>query len=89
MKDDTLLVKYYGLERDVAGKGEWLPCGIIGATEDIPYADIRQSLDILENFRVRPIENRTLWADVFKAGKIIEFKTLCTAILILNTTTND
>jgi hypothetical protein len=82
---ETLLLKYYGLERDVEGKGVWVPCGIIGATSDVPYSEIRKALDILENFRVRPIEDRTLWQEIFEAGKIIEFKVLCTAILILCT----
>jgi hypothetical protein len=80
---DDLHVKYYGLEREAGG--DWKPCGIIGATDDIPYADIRTAIEHLENFRVRPIENQSLWTDVFKDGKIIEFKTLCTAILILCT----
>ncbi len=85
MANDDLHVKYYGLERDIDNKNDWVPCGIIGATNDIPYTDIRQSLELLENFRVRPIENRSLWAEVFKDGKIIEFKTFCTAVLILCT----
>lgn len=79
----TLQIKYYGLEREIEGK--WIPCGIIGATEDIPYTDIRKTLDLLENFRVRPIEDRSLWIEVFKDGKIIEFKAFCTAVLILCT----
>lgn len=77
-KTDTLQfsfrLKYYGLERDLEGKGEWFKCGIIGASSDILYADIRKALGILENFRVRPIEDKSLWADIFKMGKIIDLK---------------
>ncbi|MFA5344703.1 MAG: hypothetical protein WC315_00275 [Candidatus Omnitrophota bacterium] len=82
---ESLTLKYYGLERDYEGKGEWIACGIVGATSDVTYSEVREALSILENFRVRPIEDKNAWADVFKAGKIIEFKTLCTAILILCT----
>jgi len=85
-KKPELVLKYYGLERDFEGKGEvWTPCGIIGAASDITYSDIRKALDLLENFRIKPIEDRPAWNDVFKAGKIIEFKTLCVAIAILCT----
>jgi hypothetical protein len=79
-------IKYYGLERDYTGKNEeWTKCGIIGADSNIPYATIRSTLDILENFRVYPIEDRLLWNDVFKEGRIIEFGTLCIAVKILCT----
>jgi hypothetical protein len=83
---DKVEVKYYGLERDFTGKNEeWTPVGIVGTADGTPYGEIRTALDILENFRIRPIENYSLWEDVFKSGCIIEYKVLCIAIRILCT----
>jgi len=85
MVKSELQLKYYGLERDYEGKNVWVKCGIIGASSDLKYVDIRKAIDVLENFRVRPIEDRTPWKEIFEEGRIIEFKALCTAILILST----
>jgi len=84
MAENEIHVKYYGLEKLVGT--DWIQCGIIGATDDIPYTDIRQAIDMLEGYRVRPIEDRALWQETLKTGRIIEFKTFCTALLILSCT---
>ncbi len=88
--NENLTLKYYGLERQLDPlQPEWTRCGIIGASSDISYSEIRKALSLLENFRVCPIDDKLAWVDIFKAGKIIEFKTLCVAVAILCTKPNE
>jgi hypothetical protein len=79
-------IKYYGLERDFTGKGEvWTKVGIIGAPETFNYAQIREALDLLTDFRVIPILVQADWTEVFQDGRLISFKELLTAIKVLGT----
>jgi len=76
-------VKYYGLEREF--EQNWVKCGLVGVTTGQTYSEVRAALDLLEGFRVVPVEQPADWAGVFNSGRIMELTTLCTAIRILCT----
>jgi|WetSurMetagenome_2_1015567.scaffolds.fasta_scaffold36754_2 hypothetical protein len=81
----TIKIQYFGLERDFTqGKQVWTKVGIIGVPTDTTYGAVRDSLELLEHFRVVPILDRSVWSSVFEEGRLIAYKELLTAIQILS-----
>lgn len=77
-------VVYYGVERndELYGAG-WVACGVIGVVDKATYADVRSWLAPFEHLRVVMIDNKSIWQELIKERRLIEFNTLCSAINIL------